>query len=59
MATEHKIEITYKEENGSIQVQMNSDGLSPYTLIGVFEHFIGRIKKRLDGTDVELINQEN
>ena len=45
---EKKIEIIYREMEDSIQVEMNTGDVSPYTLIGIFEHFINKIKKRLD-----------
>jgi hypothetical protein len=50
----HEITIIYKDEEGSINVQLDTDGICPYTLIGIFEHFIGKIKKRLDSTDTDL-----
>jgi len=50
----HEITIIYKEEEGSINVELDTDGVSPYTLIGIFEHFVGKIKKRLDSTDTDL-----
>jgi hypothetical protein len=47
----HEITINYKEEEGSVNVELDTDGVSPYTLIGIFEHFIGKIKNRLDSTN--------
>lgn len=49
-----EVKIIYKEEDGSVNVELDTDGMSPYTLIGIFEHFIGKIKKRLDTNDGEL-----
>jgi hypothetical protein len=56
---EYKIEIIYTEGEGSIQTQLNTGGISPYTLIGIFEHFIGKIKNRLDSPEIDTTNQEN
>jgi hypothetical protein len=50
----HEVKIIYKEEEGSVNVELDTDGMSPYTLIGIFEHFISKIKKRLDTNDGEL-----
>lgn len=50
----HEITIIYKDEEGSINVQLDTDGICPYTLIGILEHFIGKIKNRLDSTDTDL-----
>ena len=59
MQKEYKIEIIYTEGEGSINTQLNTDGISPYTLIGIFEHFVGKIKKRLDNPEIDITNQEN
>lgn len=50
----HEITIIYKEEEGSVNVELDTGGVSPYTLIGIFEHFIGKIKNRLDSTDASF-----
>jgi hypothetical protein len=58
---EYTIEITYKESDGQIICNLHSDGCSPYTLIGILEHFTDRIKQGLGDTESEFLfpDQEN
>jgi len=58
---DYEITITYTENEGVIGCSLKTDGCSPYTLIGIFEHFIDRLKEKLGDNDTEFLlpDQEN
>lgn len=62
MEREFVIKIYYEESDNGISVQMDTDGLSPYTIMGIFEHFSDQIKRRVGGStssEMSLPNQKN